>query len=56
MPPHVRLRILCPERPLSQKRFDFEKGPLEEALAMPHTEILVERTAPARSSTTAAAE
>ena len=56
VPPHVRLRILCPERPLSQKRFDFEKGPLEEALAMPHTEIVVERTAPARSSAAAAAE
>src|SRR6185436_18192657 len=30
VPPHVRLRILCPERPLSQKRFDFAKEPLEE--------------------------
>jgi predicted acylesterase/phospholipase RssA len=42
-PPHVRLRILCPERPLSQKRFDFAPEPLEEALGMPHREILIER-------------
>lgn len=47
VPPHVRLRILCPERPLSQKRFDFAKGPLEEALAMPHRELVLERTAKA---------
>ncbi|MFO0589163.1 MAG: patatin-like phospholipase family protein [Polyangiaceae bacterium] len=45
VPAHVRLRILCPERPLSQKRFDFAKGPLEEALGMPHKEIVVERRA-----------
>jgi NTE family protein len=45
VPPHVRLRILCPERPLSQKRFDFAKEPLEEALGMPHREIVVEREA-----------
>lgn len=43
VPPHVRLRILCPVRPLSQRRFDFAEGPLEEALAMPHTEIVIER-------------
>jgi predicted acylesterase/phospholipase RssA len=43
VPPHVRLRILCPERPLSQKRFDFAPEPLEEALSMPHRELLVER-------------
>lgn len=55
VPPHVRLRILCPERPLSQKRFDFKKGPLEEALSMPHREIVVERTAPAQASATATA-
>jgi NTE family protein len=45
VPPHVRLRILCPERPLSQKRFDFAPEPLEEALGMPHVEIVVERRA-----------
>lgn len=44
VPPHVRLRILCPERPLSQKRFDFAPEPLEEALAMPHRELVVERS------------
>ncbi len=43
VPPHVRLRILCPERALSQKRFDFAKEPMEEALNMPHREILIER-------------
>lgn len=42
VPRHVRLRILCPERPLSQKRFDFAKEPLEEALGMAHREIVVE--------------
>ncbi|MEZ4299773.1 MAG: patatin-like phospholipase family protein [Polyangiaceae bacterium] len=47
VPPHVRLRILCPVRPLAQKRFDFAPGPLEEALSMPHTEIVVERRAEA---------
>lgn len=45
VPPHVRLRILYPERPLSQKRFDFAEGPLEEALAMPHREVVIERRA-----------
>jgi len=43
VPPHVRLRILCPERPLRQKRFDFAPEPLEEALGMPHREIVIER-------------
>jgi len=47
VPPHVRLRILCPERPLSQKRFDFAPEPLEEALSMPHREIVIERSGPA---------
>jgi predicted acylesterase/phospholipase RssA len=50
VPPHVRLRILCPERTLSQKRFDFEEGPLEEALGMPHREIVIERGAASDSS------
>lgn len=45
VPPHVRLRIFCPERPLSQKRFDFAPGPLEEALSMPHRELVIERGA-----------
>lgn len=43
VPPHVRLRILCPERELSQKRFDFAPEPLEEALGMAHREIVVAR-------------
>ncbi|MBK8251468.1 MAG: patatin-like phospholipase family protein [Polyangiaceae bacterium] len=43
VPPHVKLRILCPQRPLSQKRFDFAKEPLEEALSMPHRELVIER-------------
>jgi predicted acylesterase/phospholipase RssA len=43
VPPHVRLRILFPERPLSQKRFDFAPEPLEEALHMPHREVVIER-------------
>ncbi len=36
VPSHVRLRIISPVRKLSQKRFDFSPGPLEEALSMPH--------------------
>lgn len=43
-PSHVRLRLISPERPLSQKRFDFAPGPLEEALSMPHVERVIERT------------
>jgi NTE family protein len=46
VPPHVRLRIIHPERPLSQKRFDFAPGPLEEALSMPHVETIIEPSAP----------
>jgi NTE family protein len=38
----VRLRIISPERTLSQRRFDFAPGPLEEALAMPHVEMVIE--------------
>jgi predicted acylesterase/phospholipase RssA len=43
VPKHVRLRVIYPERALSQKRFDFAPGPLEEALSMPHTELVIER-------------
>lgn len=39
---NVRIRLIFPERRLSQKRFDFAPGPLEEALAMPHVERMVE--------------
>jgi NTE family protein len=41
-PPGVRLRLMFPERPLRQKHFDFALEPLEEALTMPHREIVVE--------------
>jgi NTE family protein len=41
-PPHVRLRIIYPERPLRQRRFDFSPGPLEEALSMPHRIRIIE--------------
>ncbi len=39
---NVRIRLIFPERRLSQKRFDFTPGPLEEALAMPHVERVLE--------------
>jgi len=38
----VRLRVLFPEKPLRQRRFDFEPGPLEEALTMEHREVILE--------------
>nr|WP_240806675.1 patatin-like phospholipase family protein [Polyangium spumosum] len=41
-PPHVRLRLLFPERPLRQRHFDFDPGPMEEALTMPHRSVIVE--------------
>lgn len=41
-PPGVRLRLIFPERPLRQKHFDFAPEPLEEALAMPHREVVVD--------------
>lgn len=40
--PGVRLRVLYPERPLSIGRFDLDRGRMEEALAMPHRELIVE--------------
>jgi predicted acylesterase/phospholipase RssA len=46
VPPHVRLRLIYPERPLQQRRFDFAPGPLEEALTMPHCERIVEAARP----------
>lgn len=42
-PPGVRLRLMFPERPLRQKHFDFALEPLEEALSMPHHEVVIER-------------
>jgi NTE family protein len=44
VPRHVRLRLISPQRRLSQKRFDFSPGPLEEALTMPHVEEVVSAT------------
>lgn len=46
--PGVRLRVLYPERPLSIGRFDLDRGRMEEALAMPHREMVVEDPIPAR--------
>jgi NTE family protein len=40
--PGVRLRVLYPERPLSIGRFDFAPERVEEALAMPHCERIIE--------------
>jgi NTE family protein len=40
--PGVRLRVLCPARPLSIGRFDFSRERLEEALLMPHVEHVIE--------------
>ncbi len=54
-PPHVRLRLIYPERPLRQRRFDFAPGPLEEALAMPHRVRIVEPSSPRRSASPPAA-
>lgn len=42
VPPHVRLRLIWPERTLSIGRFDFSPEPLEEALTMPHVERIIE--------------
>jgi NTE family protein len=55
VPPHVRLRLIYPERPLRQRRFDFAPGPLEEALAMPHRVKVIEPAAPRRSASPPAA-
>ncbi len=41
VPPHVRLRVLYPARPLSIGRFDFDRDRLEEALSMPHEELVI---------------
>lgn len=42
VPPHVRLRLISPERTLTLKRFDFAPERLEEALTMPHVVEIVE--------------
>lgn len=38
VPPHVKVRVIHPTRPLRLKSFDFDPGRLEEALTMPHEE------------------
>lgn len=42
VPRGVRLRLIWPERPIALGRFDFHQGRLEEALAMPHVEKVIE--------------
>src|SRR5262249_32618835 len=39
--PGVTLRVLYPERPLSIGRYDFDPGRLEEAILMPHRQIVI---------------
>ena len=56
VPPHVRLRLIYPERPLRLRRFDFSPGPLEEALSMPHRVRIIEPTARRPASPAAAAQ
>lgn len=50
VPRHIRLRLIYPERPLAQKRFDFAPGPLEEALTMPHVIKVTEATTMEKSA------
>jgi NTE family protein len=51
VPPHVRLRLIWPERPLKLGRFDFDHGRIEDALSMPHVERVLEPTERASEST-----
>ena len=44
----VRLRVIYPERPLSIGRFDLSRERLEEALAMPHRERIIDPVANGR--------
>lgn len=46
VPGHVRLRLIHPVRPIRLGRFDFTPHLLEEALTMPHVEIVQEPTEP----------
>lgn len=46
--PGVRLRVLYPERPLAIGRFDLDRGRIEEALAMPHREMILEESVAAQ--------
>jgi predicted acylesterase/phospholipase RssA len=40
--PHVRLRLVYPERPLSIGRFDLDPERIEEAMQMPHVVRVIE--------------
>ncbi len=40
VPPHVELRVIHPLRALRLKSFDFDRERLEEALTMPHGEMI----------------
>jgi len=42
VPPHVRLRLISPRRPLRLGRFDFAPDRLEEALSMEAVEHVIE--------------
>ncbi len=46
VPPHVRLRLISPERPIRLRHFDFDPERLEEALEMPFRTEVFEATAP----------
>jgi len=43
--PDIRLRVIYPERPLSIGRFDFSRERLEQALRMPHRELILDAVA-----------
>ena len=51
VPPHVRLRLIWPERTIRLGRFDFDRERLEEALAMPHVERVLAPVAPTAKET-----
>jgi NTE family protein len=42
VPPHVRLRLIYPERPIRLRHFDFDPERLEDALSMPYVEEVIE--------------
>jgi len=46
VPGHVRLRLIHPVRPIRLGRFDFTPHLLEEALTMPHVEVVTEPSLP----------
>ncbi|MBL8740070.1 MAG: patatin-like phospholipase family protein [Myxococcales bacterium] len=46
VPPHVRLRLISPARPIRLRHFDFDPDRLEEALEMPWKIEILEASAP----------